>query len=344
MGGLALKHLNVHRIAAADYHVLANKVITRFTAAFAQQPDIVPAYRSKPDFGDCDLIVTTADLPLDWRETLAAQVASRGWSRNGDVTSMEIDGVQIDFIDVPRAARSFALVYFGYNDLGNLMGRIAHKMGFKYGHLGLQKVLRDGDHLFAEVPVFADNTTEAPMTQMAQVFNFLGYDYARYEQGFEALTDIFDYAASTPYFNPDIYLLHNRNHVSRIRDAKRKTYTEFLKWCETKEPITRWPWPTDEVGKATVHAEHLAGAQSRWPQFAARLASEVERHQQSKDLKTRWNGDLVSAWTGLTGRELGALMTRVRGDERFAQVSGRAAASGELRALVLEKSERGMIE
>lgn len=309
MGGNALKHLNVQRIPAKQYAVLACKVQQRFSTLFGQIPDLVPSYAQKQDFGDCDMLVTSADLPELWREGLAAASNSRGWLRNGDVTSMEIENVQFDFINVPRATRKFAYTYFAYNDLGNLMGRIAHKMRFKYGHEGLVYVLREGDQVLANLPVSAEPS---------DVFDFMGYDYDRWTEGFETLNDIFEYAASTPFFHPDIYLLHNRNHISRIRDAKRKTYTEFLTWCSAKGAshwTAAWDW-TSVVEQQRIL--HLLRACDRWPKLREDLNTVMAEHQSNKELKTRWNGDLVTRWTGLTGRDLGKFMAHLRNHPDFA--------------------------
>lgn len=107
--------------------------------------------------------------------------------------------------------------YYTYNDLGNLIGRVAHKMGMKFGHLGLLYPLRDGDHLIAELVVTRDTR---------QALEFMGYDFDRWNQGFDQLTDIFEFAASTPYFNPEAFTLENLNHRNRTRNRKRNTFIE----------------------------------------------------------------------------------------------------------------------
>lgn len=308
MGGLALKHLGVRRISAEEYRELPSRVKQLMMSLFDRSCDIVPSYSQKPDFGDCDIIISSEYLPHDWRETLAAEYKSRGWIVNGDVTSMEIHNVQFDFISVPPKARTFAYVYFAYNDLGNLMGRVAHKMGFKYGHLGFQKVLRDGDHAYATV-----DTTD----DISEIFDFLGYDYARWQEGFDNLEDIFKFTASSKYFRPDIYLLHNRNAVSRIRDAKRKTYTEFLKWCESTPGLNQWPWNTDDSLKDAEKDLHLARARARWPNFAKLIDFEDDVHAQHLEIKTRWNGENVKSWTGLDGKKLGQFMAYVKSHVDF---------------------------
>jgi hypothetical protein len=299
MGGLALKHLGVQRIPAQQYVDLAARVQQRFTTLFGQRPDIVPSYKQKADFGDCGMLVTSAELPGLWREGLAAASSSRGWLRNGDVTSMEIENVQFDFINVPRHARNLAYVYFAYNDLGNLMGRVAHKMGFKYGHNGLVYVVRDRDHVLAELAISAS---------LPEVFDFLGYDYTRWTQGFDDLEDIFKFAASSRFFHKDIYLLHNRNAVSRIRDAKRPTYTKFLLWCETSEHLPEYLWQTDEDYKRIQRKLQLHRATDTWPELGQQIAQVQVESLAHKKWKLLFNGELVRAWTGLGGKCLGVFM------------------------------------
>lgn len=36
-----------------------------------------------------------------------------------------------------------SLEYLNWNDLGNLIGRIAHKFGLKYGHKGLLYIIKN---------------------------------------------------------------------------------------------------------------------------------------------------------------------------------------------------------
>ena len=64
---------------------------------------------------------------------------------NSNVFSFELDGHQVDLIFTEKKFYESALVYFANNDFSNLIGRIAHKHGFKYGHCGLVYVMRDGD-------------------------------------------------------------------------------------------------------------------------------------------------------------------------------------------------------
>lgn len=277
MGGLALKHLNVQRVSSERYFPLAKEVTLKFQAVFGHRPTLIPAYVTKPDFGDCDMLITP-NLPSEWREEFGSYVSSKGWVRNGDVTSMEISGVQFDFITVPHWESEFAYTYFAFNDLGNLMGRVAHKMGFKYGHSGLYYPLTIGTNRVEDILMSRD---------VAQVFTFLGYDHTRWLSGFNTLEDVFKFAASSKYFSPDIYLLHNRNAKARMRDAKRKSYTEFLRWCEVTPDLGNYMWTSDPDSKAFTKSLFLAHAIVAWPDFGNRVTSSYNSFQDKLDLKSR---------------------------------------------------------
>jgi hypothetical protein len=223
-------------------------------------------------------------------------------SKNGNVFSFGIDvgkgsPFQIDLIYVGNTHRelSIALTYFGFNDLGNLMGRIFHRAGFKYGHRGLLKVVRDPDnrdHIIDEVLVSEDPR---------KIFEFGGYDYDRYLDGFWTREEIFEYVASSPLFNRDIYLFENRNAKSRMRDKKRVMYNEFLNWCEKNDDLPSF-WTED---KEEYRNEQLTNAFSHFPEFKRRYDDAITRLEHSKKLRSKFNGDIVRKITGLNGASLG---------------------------------------
>src|SRR5699024_5199762 len=105
---------------------------------------VVPAYRSKPDFGDVDIVVASDGLPDDWQERLIRALGSRAHVSNGPVFSLEYDRFQVNILLQSESNFDFASRYFAWNNLGNLIGRIAHHLGFKFGHDGLWYVNRRG--------------------------------------------------------------------------------------------------------------------------------------------------------------------------------------------------------
>lgn len=316
MGGNALQAKSV-RLAAADYHALENRIVRQLRQTFpSRRIESILAYAEKADFGDMDLLIEGgADYdPLQIAHALqACEVV-----RNGDVTSIGISleaGVfQVDFIATPSASFDFASRYFSFNDLGNLLGRVAHKCGAKFGHLGLLYPLRDPEnafHLLAELTITTD---------FSLALRLCGYDDARYEnlrrnQGFRTLADIFQYVISSPYVNRDIYLLENRNHKARIRDAKRPTYTAFLAWLEAQavENFPAYPWAANGSEERFVQQQaFLERAFALCPDFQEQYQQAFALAARKNKLKQCFNGALVGAVTGLSGKTLGIVMTNVR--------------------------------
>lgn len=270
---------------------------------------VIPSIPSKQDFGDIDILVEQ-----DARPTLPAAIDRLGAKEvrhNGPVVSIGMPGVdgvvQVDFIYVPAANYEFALAYFGFNDMGNLLGRVAHKAGFKLGERGLLYVVRDEDnssHVLQELAVTND---------WDEALDLLGYDAKRYRAGvnggFQTMDDVFRYVVSSPYIYADMYTLENRSHAARTRDRKRPTYRAFLEWLEKDEVVVPPPWED----KALVRQFMLQTAKDRFPDFARAHAEAVELNNLRKRAGLKWNGEIARELTGLDGVELGELMQRVRG-------------------------------
>ncbi len=295
MGGRAIQ--NARRVDAAEYRHLVEQVTARLRVALpGTRLEVIQAYRAKPDFGDMDILIERNVLPSDWPQRIAAALGSREVVPNGPVCSFEFDGFQVDLITAQSAWFEFALGYFSWNDLGNLIGRIAHKHGFKFGHDGLHYPLRDGDHLVAEVQVTQD---------FAQALIFLGLDPERGAEGFDTLEDVFAYVASSAYFDPAQFPLEHRSHRARIRDAKRPTYTAFLAWVNGR---------TLPVREAPSREARLAAASQAFPGFGERLVAARAALARRQAVRERFNGRLVCEWTGLRGPALGAFMAQLKRD------------------------------
>lgn len=310
MGGSALKTIETRRLDAPEYHALVPIVLDEVASVVGRERNlcVIESYRQKPSFGDMDILIASDGISGAYKDDIEKVFRSREVYRNGNVTSFDRDGFQVDVIAMPQASFEFAKSYFAWNDLGNLMGRIAHKMGIKYAFEGFMLPLRDGTHMFAELAITRD---------VDQAMAFLGYDVERYKQGFDTVEEIFRFTASTPYFNPDIYLLENRNATSRVRDAKRKTYSEFLKWLDApdgladfmkgrKEPYGGWyVFPED---KSVWHAR----LREYFPGFGEELDQTLLRKAQHETASALFNGEVVSAISGFTDKPLGELMRVLR--------------------------------
>ncbi len=316
MGGKALKNTTTQRLDRADFERVSARVAQVLGERFpGARVAVIPAYASKADFGDLDILLESEPAQAaggtEALMALAREVFhATDLFKNGNVLSFDYretarqtePGFQVDVITMHGASFEFALNYFSFNDLGNLMGRTAHKQGCSFGHDGLWYYFRDGDYKFREVLLTRDFDTALVA---------MGYDPARFHQGFEGLEDIFGYVAGSAYFNRDIFLLENRNHQSRVRDRKRKTYTEFLKWCEARPALPAYPYPADK-------REWLAHLFAQFPPFKGEYDQAQVDLERQRRVKLRFNGEFVRALTGLEDRALGELMRRFK--EQFESV------------------------
>ena len=293
MGGNALKNVTTRRYQAAEYSQLERDVCVMLRKHFPASVSLMPIlyYRNKESFGDLDILVSSDNLPNDWQDGVAALLQSKEVVRNGNVVSFEHKEFQIDLIATPTEDFVVADKYFAYNDLGNLLGRLANSMGLKLGHQGLFYNWQEGTEKYHTAVLTKD---------WGLILRVLGLDLAHYRAGFDTLEDIFEFVASSRFFNPAIYLLANRNNRDRVRDEKRKTYMEFLGWCARLEQ----PYPTrypDKESYLPYLFEMIPGFQELDTQVRAKW-------ERSKRLKAVFNGNIVGEATGLSGKELGAFM------------------------------------
>jgi hypothetical protein len=309
MGGNALQGGSV-RLPASRYHDVERALVQTLKAGFPSlRIEAIMAYAGKPDFGDLDILIEGgAEYDI---ARLAEALQATEVVPNSDVTSFGVqvpEGIfQVDLIKIPAQAFDFAARYFGLNDFGNLVGRIARQFGTQFGHLGLRYSIRDPDNhhnLIEEVSITTDFGT---------ALTLLGYDAARYEElrsagQFKTLDDIFRYVVSTPYANREIYLLENRNHADRLRDAKRATYNAFLAWLDAQPAgaVPAYPW-----GRQGERDEFLQSAFRQLPAFKDRYDQALARWTRKKRVKLQFNGALAAEATGLSGKALGELMSRV---------------------------------
>lgn len=332
MGGSALS-VPTRRYAAAEFHALETRLIEEWGKAWRADVRGIPAYRTKPDFGDLDLLVEEEAIAAlggpnflrDWVKTHAF-CRDVYCERNSPVFSFDYResedqeaGFQVDLILTPRSEMDVAQAYFSYNDLGNLIGRVAHRMGFSHGHRGLLYPVREGTHFVKNVLVSQN---------LDEILPFLGYATGRFREGFDSLEDIFRYTVSSPYFNTDIFLLENRNHTARTRDRKRPTYRKFLEWVNTQTNLPSYPWCAhdDEAGRAQEKAFFLTQAQQRFPQLASDIEAAWEEIRRRQEIRSKSGGRervrQIAQWIGLDGKDLAQFMASFQqhhlGGERVA--------------------------
>jgi len=305
MGGLLF---HTERLPAKDYYLLERRV--RYKLNQHGIKNNVPRYfNNKEDFGDLDVLIPKG-LSLEnvkewlkptWLDKLRSRVFNKPLPEiqdhfvNGDVISVKYCDFQIDFIRIAEENWEIAYHYFSWNDLGNLIGRLCHKFGLKYGIDGLKYIYREDNVIIGEVVITRN---------VNRILDFLGLDKRWFHNGFNSRKDIFDFVIESKYFNPYIYDFEHANKINRDRDKKRTTYKEWLVYIEflkpSFKPYVQW-WECDDKKVFIPQIEEF------FPE--SKLTAKIEEFKAAAQLHRerteKFNGNIVMQLTNLQGSELG---------------------------------------
>ncbi len=269
----------------------------------------VRCYRLKQDHGDLDVLIkrdVNFELKnIDLKGYIQEKFNPRAIHSNGGVHSFDYQNFQIDFIPIAEENWEVAQVYFSYDPLGNAMGKTFHKMNLSYGWDGLKFKYRNFN---------GRNSADIPITKdPRKIFEFGGYDYDRYLQGFRTIEEIFDFVIAGKYFDGEMFNMENLNHIDRKRNRKRGSYHAFLDYIE-KNNIEKSYEFRDKLYYAPMIEKAFPEAKFFWT-----LQALDSRDVINKQLSENFNGRLVMEWVpGLFGKALGDAIrkfTDTLGDE-----------------------------
>lgn len=294
MGGSAMAKYGGKRLPRREYFRLASKVLGKLKAKFPTNTfKEIPSYHHKESYGDLDILCLPGQA--GWFDEVLEDFEVKHFKKNGSVMSFLYEEFQVDLISMPEEDFETAITYYSYNDLGNLMGKLFHKFGIKYGHRGLSMPLRDGNNQYGEVILSKEES---------KPFEFLGLDYEHFQRGFDNLEEIFNFVISSKYFSSEPYQYENLNAINRVRDRKRETYKSFLTFVQGMP--SKYTFETDKDKYLPYIFAFFPGSEKQY--FEARL-----HLSHLREVKAHFNGDLVREWTGLDGKELGGFMAAAKG-------------------------------
>lgn len=257
-------------------------------------------FQSKESFGDMDVILSMEGFNQNMREYIEETFKPNEIFHNGNAWSFDYKELQIDFITCAPEDYDSNHHYLAFNDLGNFMGRIAQKMGLKYGQEGLWYNHFHNGQKVGRIPVSKD---------YPRIFAHLDLDYNRWVEGFDSLEEIFEFVMTSKYFSADQFQLDQLNKINRERNAKRKSYMTFLEYIDHLEP--------NEEGKAAMehHKENLVEIVSEvFPE--SNIKREIKRFEyeasENAYASAKFNGGMVMAKYGLKGKDLGTAMNNFK--------------------------------
>jgi hypothetical protein len=303
---------NTRRYDKKEYEELTCEVVGLLANNILTTPDynniqIIKSYRTKPSFGDMDIVVNSSLLKPDYIPDIvrAFGLCVGDWSRNGNVVSFNYKRFQIDLIVTKEEEFQSSLDYFAWNDLGNLIGRVMHKVGVKFGHNGSHIIVRDGDYQVGEILITRN------IKEILEAFDF---DYKQWADGFDTLEEMYEWVSNTRFFNKDIYALENRNHAAKTRDKKRANYSGFLEWCEDREFKYNYPYSTvtSKDGYNIREPFFTEIICKKFPHVLEQYNTLISQMEENREFKSKFNGEAVMRVTGLQDKELGMFMKWAR--------------------------------
>lgn len=300
MGGLALKTAFTRRYERNEFDIISKELIGILEKDF-KRVAMPLFYKNKKSFGDADLIVSMEGFDKNVRDYIVYTFCPSEIFHNGNCYSFDYKELQVDLITLAPEHFDSNEMYLSYNDLGNFIGRIAQGFGLKYGQEGLWYEHYYKGMNIGRIPVSKDYRS---------IFNFLGLSHERWEAGFDELEDIFEYIATSPYFNWEMFQLSKLNKINRERNLKRKSYMSFLEWIDKNVANDNFKYEFKDT-YGDNHDAYIAMIDEYFPE--ANVITEIRRleYEEAKKLyvKSKFNGGDVMRKYGLKGKELGDAMT-----------------------------------
>ena len=302
MGGKALKNTITKRIDPENYIRIKKHIKTKLELEGYVIEEIkeVPG---KDSFGDLDLLYWSGlNSNQDIRHVIIKLFKPNELVVNCDVCSWDFEQFQIDLIKCTSLTQmAFAKFYFSYGDLGGIIGRICSSHGLKFGHEGLSAVLYENT-LYPEKPFDIKNTTKQILLSDSpdQVCDFLGLNWTKYTQGFNNLTEIFEWITETKYFSPELFKTFNHEHFKRL--STRPMYIKFIEYIgiNLNKIYRGFEFSNNEQLTAIKYfnAENLA----------EKVKSDLET---KKIIHEKFNGNYLIA-RGYNGKETGKIISEFK--------------------------------
>ena len=294
MGGRAISKLINQEEANRITLEQKNEYLNFFSNINGLTP--VREIKSKNDFGDIDFVYCSFKDDDFFMELIKTKYHYYGRVKNGNITSFALgDKHQIDIIRVPEKYHQSAINYYNDNDKGNLIGVIFNKLGFIFGHTGLDLRL-DFDRLSLG-------------HDFVNILSFLKYSSVsiqKMQNGFETYEEMFETVIQTPYFDSSYYQFENLNNENRTRNKKRKTYQMFVEYLQ-KHPKKSLPF-----SKEKMMYDALVSFNKEKEYI------ELMRRQEANRLhKQRFNGNLISKITGFEKEKLGKFIQFLKNQQMF---------------------------
>lgn len=256
-------------------------------------------YGDKPDFGDLDIIVSSA--VENWEEKRREIIADLGINQHksiGHVFSTVYRNFQVDYFVIPAEHFESTYNFFCFNDLGNLLGKICRRFNLKYGEQGLAYVFRRSDENYKKDIILTKD--------FAKICEFLQVDYQKWTEGFANLEEMFEWAIASPYFSVEPYLKPSKTLENRAKE--RRTIQKFIEYLHEKKITKTYQYLENRDDYLPWIVENFPEAD-----LPTKIEREKELEKRENQIKAKFNGKLLmSLLPHLEGKKLGEFIVEFK--------------------------------
>jgi hypothetical protein len=159
------------------------------------------------------------------------------------------------------------------------------------------------------------------------MFNFLGLDFTKFEEGFEKEEELYYYLINCNYFSYDIYL-KEQNYILKKRIEKRPIYEGFINFITNKQKEENLKESKESKESKELNIEILENCKEDTNfvdfykndkdgfinyvlnYFDKQIEYEqiIEKEKNKVIIKNKFNGKIVENITGLKNKNLGKFM------------------------------------
>lgn len=265
MGGKATLSYETKRMDKQTYELVCQFFKDFFEELKEKNSDenfaIPLSYLNKESHGDIDLL-TTMFIPqlmdklvkhpniIIHEDFLSSRINKHG---NYDVNlamahlpvkiktnNFETEYFQLDLISTEKKYFDSTYHYYCFNDLGNLLGRLAYSLGLRFGQDGLyyRFPYESKFHEYLGKEARLDISTD--YFKVLELLGFGKIDKETFYSQFKEKEDVFNFIKKNENFTPYAFLNVFKNSKAKMRDNKRKVLNNFVEDLINSNLITSY--------------------------------------------------------------------------------------------------------
>lgn len=293
MGGKLFPN-KTKRLSKPEFDLISSEVGSFLINLGFKNFEITKSVGEKLDFGDIDILIDQnynlgpQNIKSHFKTDLIESLS------NG--ISFVYKETQVDLIKINWKHKDIESLFYDWNDLGNMIGRLCKYFRCKLRPTGLSFVLYDSEDRSKKIGDYF--LTDSP----ERVFELLGLNWERYKKGFQTFNEMFRFVEECKYFNKSFFIDREYNTGAALkRDQERKVYLKFVEYLEgtevsgvrrktIEECVDILDWEFKEVG------------------LKRKIEGSLEEERIRRLIRDKWNGRIVMKVTGLEGIKLGKFM------------------------------------